>query len=153
MEETFDLSSTSSLSVTLISNMGENDTEIKKTSPKGTKFRYIINGQTIDKKYTIEEARWCDINKRFVKEYIHVLTCSTVKKWFGCVPSTIGKLKRIVWLIFPESIYNIKNNISPIKMWEQNNNIFCPFIFKKLEYDPVIENHQIYEYDPVIENY
>lgn len=141
MEETFNLSSTS------ISNIGETETEIKNSSPKGTKFRYMIHGQTKDKKYTIEEARWCDINKRFIFEHVHVLTCSTVKKWFGCVPSTIGQLKRIIWLIFPESIYNIKNNISPIKMWEQNKDVFCPFSFKKLEYDPVIENHQIYELD------
>lgn len=108
----------------------------EKNHHTGTKFRYIIHGIPKNKKYTIEEARWCDHQNHFSVEYIHTISSSTLKLWAGYIPASIGDIKITMWIYLPHTIYNPKEDKSPLKMWESNPDVFIPYSFEKLRYFP-----------------
>ena len=102
----------------------------------GTKFRYIISGIPKNKKYTIEEARWSDQKRQFVSECIHVVTPATVKHWLGFIPASLGYMKITMWIYLPLSIFDIEQTDSPLKLWEENRNVFIPYSFDRLRHFP-----------------
>lgn len=100
----------------------------------GIRFRYTIFGVPHDRLYSVEEARWSWKKRGFVSETHHFLSASSVKQWFGYVPSTLGEFKSVVWVFLPYTIYKDKTK-SPLKMWEENHDVFVPFSFDKLRYE------------------
>jgi len=100
------------------------------------KFRYIIHGIPKNKKYTIEEARWCDQHKQFIGEQIHTVTFVTLKQWLGYIPSVLGDIKTIMWMGFPSSVYKETNDESPLHLWENNHDTFLPHSLEKMRFFP-----------------
>jgi hypothetical protein len=104
----------------------------------GTKFRYIIHGVPKNKKYTIEEAQWCDESQQFIYEQVHTVSAAVVKQWLGYIPSTIGDIKTIMWMVFPDKVFNpaTKNPSSPLSLLEKNRDVFMLYNLERFRFFP-----------------
>ena len=111
----------------------------------GTKFRYIIHGVPKNKKYTVEEAQWCDVRQQFIYEQIHTVTPQTVKQWIGYIPSSIGDLQTTMWMVFPLNVFDPSKSssssptqplTSPLKAWEDNHSAYVPNNLERFRFFP-----------------
>ena len=104
----------------------------RNNSKQGRKFRFIIHGVPKNKKYTVEEAMWCDTTQKFITEKLHTVSYITLRHLLGYIPRTIGgALQTEMWMYLPDIIYDEEAK-SPIEMWESNKNVFAPFSFETL---------------------
>lgn len=101
-----------------------------------TKFRYIIHGVPLNKKYTIEEARWCDTSQQFISEQTHTLPALTLKQWLGYIPSAVGDMTTIMWMRFPQVAWSHENKSSPLESWDQNHGVFAPYSLFSMRFFP-----------------
>jgi len=105
------------------------------TQPR-TKCRYIIHGVPLNKKYTIEEARWCDTVQQFISEQTHTLPALTLKQWLGYIPSTVGDMTTTMWMGFPPVAWPSANKASPLDSWNRNHDIFAPCSLLSMRFFP-----------------
>lgn len=108
----------------------------KSISTCNTKFRYIIHGVPLNKKYTIEEAKWCDHAKQFVSEQIHTIHALTLKQWLGYIPSTVGDMTTTMWMKFPTTVWSDQSESSPLECWDRNRDIFAPHSLFSIRFFP-----------------
>lgn len=100
------------------------------------KFRYIIHGVPRNKRYTIEEARWCDLTHQFISEKTHTIYAPTLKQWLGYIPSTLGDITTIMWMGFPSSSWDAESQSSPLEEWDKNKDLFIPHSLEKFRFFP-----------------
>jgi hypothetical protein len=107
-----------------------------------TKFRYIIHGVPRNKRYTIEEARWCDSTNQFISEKTHTLYAITLKQWLGYIPSTLGDITTIMWMGFPSTSWDSESQLSPLDEWGKNKDLFIPHNLEKFRFFPQGSCHE-----------
>lgn len=98
--------------------------------PKCIKYRYIVHGVPKNKRYTVEEAKWCDKTNRFVSEITHTLSPIYLKQWLGYVPSVIGDMKTVMWMCV------MCNCESPLIDWIENHSVFGAQNLEKMRFFP-----------------
>ena len=111
----------------LLKKMSETDFQMNTI-----KFRYIVHGKPRNRRYTIEEARWCDISKRFISEQTHIMRFDVIRNWFGQSPATLGNLKTIMWIHFPPILHKYIQNQSPLCFWKFTQDAFAPYSLDQL---------------------